>query len=293
MPYILTIVARKSYTMGREINDGPPGLLRYIAEGKQAIVYRFGHLLVLKVPLSAWTPAQNEGMQRMIKNLRHPHPNIVPIMCLVSVQDLYGVVMPYIHGHTLHQLIEWCDVGVASMAAKVGLHVLQGLQYLHAHSVLHLDVSPSNIMYNEQSNKFMLIDIDMQRDGTPSYMSPDAALCEQSDSWSTAGVLVYMLTGRPPWHDCTDRVQILALLFTQRRPPELVQVPSVWLGPLSSMMQCRALERPTACEIISGTSDDGKAVMNVLLNEYQEACLTQNMAAHADSISSGTLDSSP
>ena len=179
------------------------------------------------------------------------------------------------------------------MAAKVGLHVLQGLQYLHARSVLHLDVSPSNIMYNEQSNKFMLIDIDMQRDGTPCYMSPDAALCEQSDSWSTAGVLVYMLTGRPPWHDCTDRVQVLALLFTKRTPLELLQVPSVWLGPLSSMMQCRALERPTACEIISGTSDNGKAVMNVLLNEYQEACLTQNMAAHADSISSGTLDSSP
>ena len=50
---MLTIVARKSYTMGQEINDGQQGLLRYIAEGKQAIVYRFGHLLVLKVPLSA------------------------------------------------------------------------------------------------------------------------------------------------------------------------------------------------------------------------------------------------
>lgn len=228
-------------------------------------------------------------MEELIGHLQHPHPNVVPSLRLATVHSKCGVVMPYIHGHTLEELMSWSDYGVASLAANVGLHVLQGLQYLHARRVLHLDVTPSNIMFNEQSNQFVLIDIDPCRTSfTPCYMSPDTSPCEQSDTWSTAAVLLHMLTGRMPWNQCTERVQVLAQLFAKHTPPELCCVCDVWLGAISCMMNLHYQHRPTACDIVCGKSAEGIAVLNLLLAECIDSDTTRTLATHAESSPSGS-----
>lgn len=98
---------------------------------------------------------------------------------------------------------------------RISKSVLKALAVAHAHGVIHGDIKPANIMYNEREDIYIVTDFgaayterkSTQSDniiiGTPSYMSPEQLegkrLDGRSDLFSLAVTLYHLLSGHQPF----------------------------------------------------------------------------------------------
>ncbi|GGC78625.1 hypothetical protein GCM10011512_01510 [Tersicoccus solisilvae] len=153
------------------------------------------------------------------------HPNIVGVFDTGEelIVDAAGrsveapfIVMEYITGHTLRQLIT--DRRLRTDDALVHADgVLAALQYSHDAGIVHRDIKPANVMVTDEGT-VKVMDFGIARAmedsaatltqtqavlGTAAYLSPEQARGEKVDARSdlySAACLVYeMLTGRPPF----------------------------------------------------------------------------------------------
>lgn len=127
------------------------------------------------------------------------------------------LVMEYIKGKTLRDILKMNGALSQRDAEQVMLGVLNALEYSHRMGIIHRDIKPGNIMISEQGMvKVMDFGIARALDdsattmtqsqgvvGTAQYLSPEQARGEQvdmrSDLYSAGCVLYEMLTGRPPF----------------------------------------------------------------------------------------------
>ena len=225
-----------------------------VAAGRQAAVYRVGDNHLLKVPWVAMTCMQEHAVLKLIGILPGVHPNVAPMLCMATVGEKTGVLMQHIRGPTLAMLAH-TTTRRAEMSGRVFWDVMHGLEYLHKHGVLHLDVAPSNVMYCVETSRFVLIDVALHRkECTPCCMAPDREYCEQSDTWSLGCTLLYVLTGNMPWTSSQDRIHIFAQLYAKRTPPEAATVPASWHACTDIMLCTSTALRPTPTDILSGNS---------------------------------------
>lgn len=147
------------------------------------------------------------------------HPNIVQIFDFDNEGDVYFLVMEYIEGRTLKQILqelgEKRQVLTMEEVLRIVGQVGDALDYAHQQGCLHRDVKPSNIMINQWGDA-ILMDFGIARitgsavqtsdgtiSGTPAYMSPeqgrDANVDHRSDLYSLGIVLYEMLTGQVPF----------------------------------------------------------------------------------------------
>lgn len=151
------------------------------------------------------------------------HPNIVQVYDFDSVdrgdQQVYFMVMPYIPGDTLKDvltdLMEKGEVLPKARVMQITRSLADALDYAHLRGMVHRDVKPANIMFDERAQA-VLTDFGIARlvansgltqegltVGTPAYMSPEQATGEMVDARAdiyALGVIVYeMLAGNPPF----------------------------------------------------------------------------------------------
>ena len=153
-----------------------------------------------------------------VANLRHP--NIVQVYDFVIQDDGIYMVMEYIEGTNLHDLmVSLASEGKRLPTDQIG-SIIKGiasaLDYAHSRGMLHRDIKPSNIMLDTSSGKAYLADFGLAKLisgqkftatgtllGTPAYMSPEQGrgeeLTEQSDLYSLGIVAFEMLTGHLPF----------------------------------------------------------------------------------------------
>ena len=151
------------------------------------------------------------------------HPNIVQIYDFAStvINDapVYYMVMSYIPGQSLKSLMDETH----QRGERLGLDqivsimrgILNALGYAHKQGMVHRDVTPSNILFNEQGQA-MLTDFGIARmlsatrltqslmtAGTPMYMSPEQGFGQggdkRSDLYSVGIILYEMLAGKAPY----------------------------------------------------------------------------------------------
>jgi serine/threonine protein kinase len=170
---------------------------------------------------------------RAVAALRHP--NIIQVFDFDNVDDTYFLVMEYIEGRTLKQVLqELAEKGqVLTMeeALRIVGQVGDALDYAHQQGCLHRDVKPSNIMVTRRGEA-ILMDFGIARimgsavqttegiiSGTPAYMSPeqgrDDKVDYRSDLYSLGIVLYEMLTGNVPFTGDTP----LAVMMKHERDP--------------------------------------------------------------------------
>ncbi len=131
------------------------------------------------------------------------------------------IVMEYVHGKTLRDLIRSKDLSV-DQAIDYTLGVLSALDYSHRSGIVHRDIKPANVMVTEDDRGVLgqvkVMDFGIARTisdsaatmtqtqtvmGTAQYLSPEQARGEsvdaRSDLYSAACLLYEMLAGRPPF----------------------------------------------------------------------------------------------
>ena len=142
------------------------------------------------------------------------HPNIVSIYDRGVVEGSYYIVMEYIEGRTLKELIVTrgpCPVPVAISYTR---QILAALRYAHKNGIIHRDIKPHNVIVDREG-RVKVADFGIARAGasemtevgsivgTAQYLSPEQArgapVDESSDLYSTGIVLYELLTGTVPF----------------------------------------------------------------------------------------------
>ena len=142
------------------------------------------------------------------------HPNVVSIYDRGEAEGSYFIVMEYVEGRTLKELIVTrgpCPVPVAVSYVR---QVLAALRYAHRNGIVHRDIKPHNVLVDHEG-RVKVADFGIARAGssqmteagsiigTAQYLSPEQArgapVDESSDLYSTGIVLYELLTGKVPF----------------------------------------------------------------------------------------------
>ncbi len=236
---------------------GPYKILERIAQGRMAGVYRAvhvdsGQVVALKVlpPSSAKDPTLLGRFLRESELARQlVHPNIVRTFDAGQSNGLYYLVMEYLEGATLEEVLKQRQTLTPLETARLGFFVCLALQCLHENNIVHRDLNPGNILLvpAPQAGELIrraavkLFDVGLAREifqphqqpqsgeltvtgtiiGRVDYIAPeqarDARLVDiRADLYSLGCVLYHCLAGKPPFAD-TDPLRTLSR--HQSEPP--------------------------------------------------------------------------
>ena len=194
------------------------------------------------------------------------HPNAVTIYDFVEEMGQYFLVMEYIHGPTLKQLIGQRRQLQPREAIEIAAQVCSVLQIAHARGFIHRDIKPQNIMLAWSGGMGSLSDggawvkltdfgiVRVAEDagltnsgivlGTADYLSPEQArgekLTASSDLYSLGVVMFEMLAGRPPFIGPT--AVSIAMQHATTNPPSLRQFNPL-VPPLLEQLVNRMLQK--------------------------------------------------
>ncbi|MFK7857386.1 MAG: serine/threonine protein kinase [Granulosicoccus sp.] len=204
------------------------------------------------------------------------HVNIVTIYNVGTYENLYYIVMQYLPGPTLKDLIK------SDRPYQHPLHIIsrvaEALSFAHAKGYVHRDIKPANILFNAQGEAVLsdfgiakTYDRDEQLTqigqlvGTEYYMSPEQAMMSEdldgrSDIYSL-GVLFYeTLTRSLPYRN-TGSVSVMA---------QHVQ------APVPTLPEKESLHQPLIDRMMAKNRDDRYASANELLADIQQRYFTHS-----------------
>ncbi|MFJ7749875.1 Stk1 family PASTA domain-containing Ser/Thr kinase [Arthrobacter sp. NPDC097144] len=223
-----------------------------IGRGGMADVYlgrdlRLGRTVAIKVlrPDLARDPLFQSRFRREAQAVAGlNHPSVVSVYDTgnqespgSSTEDvrLPFIVMEYVHGRTLRDLVKAKEISVEK-AVDYTLGVLSALEYSHRSGIVHRDIKPANVMVTDEGG-VKVMDFGIARAmadsaatmtqtqaviGTAQYLSPEQARGEtvdaRSDLYSAACLLFEMLAGRPPF--IGDSPVSVAYQHVRETPPK-------------------------------------------------------------------------
>ena len=128
-------------------------ILDRLGKGRMAGVYkaqhRLGQIFAVKVlpPSRAADPNFLGRFQREAKlAMRLKHPNIVRAFQVGQAGGLHYLVMEYLEGETLEDVLARRKKLPPAEAVRLVFQALQGLQHIHSQGLIHRDLKPANLM---------------------------------------------------------------------------------------------------------------------------------------------------
>jgi tRNA A-37 threonylcarbamoyl transferase component Bud32 len=233
-------------------------ILERLGKGRMAGVYRAQHqsgqVVALKVlpPSKARDPELFGRFRREAAlALRLKHPNIVRAFQTDEANGLHYLVMEYLEGETLSEVLARRGRLPPAEAVRLLYQALQGLDHIHRQGLVHRDLKPANLMLigsapdSTLRATLKILDIGLGRVlfeegsndlephpeltgegvllGTPDYMAPEQArdpraIDIRSDIYSLGCVLYHALAGRPPFPDSNVITQMIRHATEPARP---------------------------------------------------------------------------
>ena len=196
-------------------------LEKKIAKGSTAVVYEATDLRTHnRVALKVMTLQNDQKIERdRIRHWLHEaeivsqldHDNIVKIHDAEMLGNNAYIAMDYISGYSMSLRLKKREYLTAGECIRISKAVLKALTAAHSHGVVHGDIKPANIMFDETNNTYILTDFGAAYTerharlsenvivGTPAYMSPEQLegkkMDGRSDLFSLAVTLYHLLSG--------------------------------------------------------------------------------------------------
>ncbi|MBK5292684.1 MAG: protein kinase [Acidobacteriia bacterium] len=226
-------------------------ILEKLGEGGMGAVYKardtkLNRFVALKTLRGAAPDRKARFLQEAQAASALNHPNIVTIYDLIAVDGQDFIVMEYVPGKTLDQIIPKRGMPVAQVL-KVALQISDALTAAHEAGIVHRDIKPSNILAREDGT-VKVLDFGLAKLtepdpvgedeatrtaklatedgailGTVSFMSPEQAegikVDARSDIFSFGAVLYEMLTGHRAFHGTSKLSTLSAILKEEPKHP--------------------------------------------------------------------------
>ena len=197
------------------------------------------------------------------------HPNIVQAYSVDHESDRYFIVMEYIDGRDLQQVVEEDGPLDFETAADYIRQAAEGLSHGHGRKMIHCDIKPSNLLVNNQG-VVKIVDMglprltgdeeDADQDddrvlGTVDYLAPEQALKEpdfdhRADVYSLGCTFYFLLTGHPPFPEGLLHERLMK--HQAMEPTSIVQerpdTPADLEALCQKMMAKRPQDRPQTAE---------------------------------------------
>ena len=236
-------------------------LLGHLGKGGMSHVYLAEHMLMdRKVAIKVLPHSRVEDstyLQRFQIEARAvaklDDVNIVRAYDIDQDGNTHYLVMEYVDGRDLHQLVKEIGPLEYNTAANYIAQISCGLQHAHEMGLVHRDIKPANCLVN-RSGMVKLLDMGLARLvgdeasltldhnenvlGTADYLAPEQALNShaadpRADIYSLGCTLYFLLTGHPPFPEGTIPARLLKhqvekppSIFNDRpeTPPSLVNI---------------------------------------------------------------------
>lgn len=218
--------------------------------------------VALKIPKPGQLRA-SDGGEQFAKEARTAarlqHPNIVQVYDVGIDEGVCYIVLEYVRGRTLEQVLTQESPGsvlIATLLEQIG----EGLHHAHENGFVHRDIKPANILLdNEDRPKVSDFGLAIQhRDlnapvnefaGTVRYMSPEQVRGEshridaRTDIWALGVILYRAITKRYPFDGGSKHEILQRILYEDPVPPSQI-VPTISAELQRICLKC--LSRPMA-----------------------------------------------
>ncbi len=219
-------------------------LEEFIGQGGMSLVYRAvdlrtGHSVAVKILKSEYN-SDKEFLERFQREAQAAslmsHHNIVNLLDVGVEGEYRYLVLEYVSGNTLKDIIRQRGRLSAELAIQVTVRILSALQHAHDNGIIHRDIKPQNVLIHSDghvkvadfgiarmTNAFTISKGDTVV-GSVHYSSPEQATGSvveaTSDIYSTGVVLYEMLTGRVPF--VGDTPVSVAMQHINEMPPSVL-----------------------------------------------------------------------
>lgn len=217
-----------------------------IGEGGMSVVYkarcnklnRYVAVKVLKKEMSDNEDIVNKFKREATAIAALSDNNIVNILDVGSQDDINYIVMEYVKGKTLKELIKQFGKLNYETAITIAIQIAKALECAHKNNIIHRDVKPQNILVTEEG-LIKVTDFGIAKStssatltntttimGSAHYFSPEQAkgtlVDNRTDLYSLGVVLYEMVTGRVPFE--ADSPVTIALKHIQEEvvPPKQI-----------------------------------------------------------------------
>jgi serine/threonine-protein kinase len=252
--------------------NGRYKLLERIGAGGMSVVYKaqdlvLGRLVAVKMLHESFT-GDPDFLQRFRQEAYAAaslqHPNIVTVHDIGQDGNRHYIVMEYVDGRTLKDLVrQYGGNGEAmpiSRALDLSVQISEGIGYAHRSGLVHCDVKPQNVLVT-RDDRIKVADFGIARAiseasqhiddnrvwGTPQYFSPEQASGDPptpaSDVYSIGVMMFELLTGQLPF--TADSQAALALKHIQEPPPHVTDLNPAVPGQLDLIVNKVLDKEPT------------------------------------------------
>jgi len=231
-------------TVGRRLGERYE-VERLLGEGGLARVYQVRHLqLGTRYALKQLSVSRKGLQTRLLREGRIQaqlqHPNVVRVLDVLDVNGQPSLIMEYVEGISLEELIRTEAPLTADLALPLFGQILAGVAAAHNAGVLHRDLKPANVLLSRTSDGWMAkvadfgiakmaVDDGKGRTrtgiqmGTPGYMAPEQVLDAadvdaRADIFALGVVLYEMLVGCRPFGGTSEFQTLDTTVRGQYRP---------------------------------------------------------------------------
>ena len=194
------------------------------------------------------------------------HPNIVNVFDVGQQDQLYYIVMEYVEGKSLKELLDEESPLAVEMAVDIAIGICDGIHHAHSKGIIHRDIKPHNILITSDGivkvADFGIAQAISQKTitfggnivGSVHYISPEQAKGEAvgpaSDIYSLGCVLYEMLTARLPFDADSPITVALKHMYDEPASPRSInlEIPPALEGIIMKAMEKLPAERFTSAE---------------------------------------------